>query len=145
MHCEKILEASRKASREAEQELKKALGLDENAKFNFDTLPPKAVLKALSILIGRAETIEELRTAQTKAEVFKKVSDCNTIGDTTNITVQLHSLVDDIETFIRLSTSTESDKGALISNDEADIIFKLIKNMDTLQNDLTLFVNSRVG
>lgn len=120
-----------------------ALSVEEIAEFMFKKFPSKGVLKALSVLIGRAENMQDLKDAQKHASVFGSVSDCSPVSDTTKITIDLHGLIDDVETFIELSTSEDSENGALISHDEATVILKLIANMDKLQSDLSMFVHNR--
>lgn len=135
--------ANVEAIREAKAILKAELGINEVAEFIFKELPARGVLKALSVLIGRAETMADLKTAFDHAQVFKSVHDCNPVADTTRITLDLHSLIDDIEIFIDLAMSIESDNGAFFSQSEAELVLKLSRDMDRLQDDLNRFVLSR--
>jgi len=119
------------------------LSLSEVVEFVFNEFPSKGVLKALSVLIGRAESMKDLSSAQSHAKAFKNINRSNPIDDTTRITIDMHTLIDDIETFITLSTDENSEDGSLISSSEAEIILKLIHDMDKIQTDLALFVNNR--
>lgn len=130
---------------EINKQLKAELNIDGNViKFEFDNMPSQGELKALSLFIGRARNFDDLKNAPAHAKVFSNVHECNHIADAAKITLDLHSLIDDMETLSELSLSTQSDGGAFYSESEAGLMFNLSAVMDELQDDWNKFVLARM-